>query len=207
MINRRHMLATGLSALTGGAAFGDGYCSNFNYQGVRTCQVGLPIGPVPTARQECQNWCWAACIEAIFQLNGYRVDQEVIVEKVYGSRQACQTATGYQIASAVTGNWISADGTYFSAQADVLTDLSMGYARPDALAQAWRALESNTALINGAVGHATILTAMSYLEDVRGRTQLTGLTVRDPWPYSPNRRQLRADEVAGTFFLCRVLVS
>ena len=126
------------------------------------------------------------------------------MEKVYGSRQACRTATGYQIASAVTGNWISAAGQPFQARANVLTDLSMGYARPDALAQIWQYLANDRPLINGATGHATVLSALSYAEDVQGRTQLNSLTVRDPWPGTPNRRNLTPQEVQGTFFVCAV---
>ena len=45
------------------------------------------------------------------------------------------------------------------------------------------------------------------MRDVYGRTQITGLTVRDPWPFSPNRRMLATHEVNGTIFICRVMVS
>ena len=205
MLTRRDAILGGTAVFaTAGKAHADGYCSPFDYRGVRTCQVGVNIGPVPTAQQECQNWCWAACIEAVFSLHGHRIDQRVLVEKVYGSPNACRTATGYQIANAITGDWIDGHGRPFRARAEVLTDLSMGYAQPNALARIWDELARGKPLINGAVGHATVLTAMTYLQDTSGRTQLTNLTVRDPWPYSPNRRDLMLNEVYGTFFVCKI---
>lgn len=205
MITRREALLGGLSAGIAGSANAAGWCSSPVFpSGERECQVGLQIGAVPTARQRCQNWCWAACIEAIFSWYRLPVAQEVIVEKVYGSAQACRTATGYQIAQAISGEWVSANGTWFQARANVIADLSMGYAQPYALDAVWQNLASNRPLINGAAGHATVLTAMTYLEDTYGRTQLTNITVRDPWPGTPNRRLLTPNEAAGTFFICGV---
>jgi len=62
-------------------------------------------------------------------------------------------------------------------------------------------------LINGALGHATVLTEMTYLRDRFGRGMPVEFTVRDPWPENPNRRSLNAQEVAGTNFLALVRVS
>ena len=45
-----------------------------NYE---SCAVGIPISSTP--RQECPNWCWAACCEAIFGLAGYSVGQTQFV--------------------------------------------------------------------------------------------------------------------------------
>lgn len=205
MLTRRHTILGGAATLlSAGKAYADGFCGPFDYRGVRTCQVGVNIGPVPTAQQECQNWCWAACIEAVFALHGHWIDQQVLVEKVYGSPNACRTATGNQIANAITGDWVDGRGSHFRARAEVLADLSMGYAQPNALAKIWDELARGKPLINGAREHATVLTAMTYLQDTAGRTQLTNLTVRDPWPYSPNRRDLTPNEVYGTFFVCKV---
>lgn len=204
MFDRRGFMLGGLSTLAATPAQAAGYCSPYDGYGVRNCEVGLQIGSVTTAQQRCQNWCWAACIEAIFSWYRVPVAQEVIVEKIYGSAQVCEPAVGPQIANAISGSWVSAYGQPFRAQANVLADLSMGYARPDALLRVHQYLASDRPLINGAVGHATVLTAMSYAEDSYGRTQLNSITVRDPWPGSPNRRYLTPQEVQGTFFICGV---
>ena len=97
MTTRRGFLLGAGAMLATGPAAAAGYCSPFDDNGIQGCEVGLEIGPVVTALQECQNWCWAACIETIFALRGYRVPQQAIVEKVYGSPDACRTATSAQM--------------------------------------------------------------------------------------------------------------
>lgn len=194
------------SALLTSSAAAELVCSNFNGNGVQQCTAGVEIGPIRTAQQECQNWCWAACIEAIFSVHGYSVSQQTIVNRLFGSPQ-CSTATGPQIINTITGQWQSEDGEDFYAQAAPLLDLSFGISNPQASAMVAQELAAGNPLINGAMGHATVLTAMTYLRDVYSRGQPTQIVVRDPWPFSQNRRVLTAQEAAGTFFIAKVSVS
>lgn len=176
----------------------------YNYGYVRSCTVGVRVNRLRT--QACDQWCWAACIEAAFRIAGYRVSQERIVEKLYGSQFICRPAIGPGIASAVQGYWVDDRGDEFYADVHVLADLQFGIVDPFALQDASRYLANNIPLINGAVGHATLMTAMSWIEDNFGQYQLQEIIVRDPWPGNQNRRQLTYREFSGTNFLAAVIV-
>ncbi|MGE0626783.1 MAG: hypothetical protein AB7O43_03090 [Hyphomicrobiaceae bacterium] len=174
---------------------------------MQTCTAGLQLGPIVTASQQCQNWCWAACIEAVFAMRGYRVSQRAIVRKIYGGTEPCSRAIGPQIIQAVNGPWIDANNRRFMAYAAPLIDLQFGVLHPQAAALAAQELARNNPLINGAAGHATVMTAMTYVRNNLGQGMPVQIIVRDPWPGNPNRRVLTPREVAGTFFLARVTTS
>jgi hypothetical protein len=214
-INRRHFIrALGAAALAGGAlpagnARAAGSCGGWFPYGAGlapNCFVGVRV-PGISAQQRCDQWCWAACIEAAFSIQGHDLPQEAIVEKLYGSSFVCELAIGPGIVSAVNGRWTDDRGRRFRARAHVLTDLQFGVADPFALQRAIGFLADDVPLINGAVGHATLVTRMDWAEDSFGNSQLTNITVRDPWPGNPNRRSLTGQEVYGTNFLAAVTVS
>lgn len=180
-------------------------CGPFDGRGVQLCEVGIPNLTMPTVRQRCPQWCWAACIEAIFALHGHPVPQEAIVHRLFGGL-VCRPVPGPGIVRAVDGAWRDASGTRFGAEAEVLWDAQYGFGRPDAAAEAARELAEGNPLINGALGHATVLTAMTYARDAAGRGQPLQIVVRDPWPLNPNRRVLGPQEAMGTMFLAKVRV-
>lgn len=175
-----------------------------DFPGFRQCSVGVQVG-LETARQRCPEWCWAACVEAIFGFHGYRVPQERIVEKAFGG-DICRAAIGPQIAQAIEGSWRDERGRSFDATVEVLWDAQFRFGRPDAIIQAARELEADNPLILGALGHATVLTAMTYSGNGFA-VQLNELIVRDPWPGNPNRRTLTLPEALATQFLAKVAVS
>ena len=193
------------AAVTAQAAKAAVVCTPFDWNGVQLCDAGLQVAGV-TARQSKQNWCWAACIETIFRFHGYRVDQGRIVEKVFGSL-IDTPANSPQIVYGVDGDWESDDGRSFEARAEVLWDTAFSFGRPDAAAQAAQELATGHPLILGALGHAVVLTGMKYQRDMASNGRVYELTVRDPWPFSPNRRQLNGYEAMGTQFLAKVAIS
>ncbi|MDA0784757.1 MAG: hypothetical protein O3B37_00565 [Proteobacteria bacterium] len=132
--------------------------------------------------------------------------QEAIVEKLYGNQFICEPAAGPGIVSAIEGQWQDRNGNEFYASAQVLADLQFGIVNPAALEQASWFLANDTPLINGALGHATLMTAMEWVEDNFGNYQLQNIIVRDPWPGRPNRRRLTDQEFAGSTFLAAVTV-
>lgn len=140
-------------------------------------------------------------------MHGRTVPQEEIVDRVYYDR-GCRTATGEQIIRAISGTWTDRrTGRRFRARGEAVVDLHRGIWNPNAAATIARELANNNPLINGAVGHATVITAMRYLRDVNGNGLPQSITVRDPWPYRPNKRWLTPQEASGTFFVARVRVS
>jgi hypothetical protein len=202
MISRRHLIAAagvvlGLSTPARAALV----CQDF--PGFRRCSVGVAVG-VGTARQECAEWCWAACVEAVFRFHGHPVAQPRIVEKVFNSG-ICRAAIGPQIVEAIDGTWTDDRDNDFDAECEVLWDAQFQFGRPDAVVQAARELEAGNPLILGAMGHATLLTAMTYSGNGI-LVQLNELIVRDPWPGNPNRRALTLVEAMNTQFLAKVAI-
>jgi hypothetical protein len=157
-----------------------------------------------TAAQQCLEWCWAACIEAVFAFHGHHVRQERIARKIFGV-PICARAIGPQVISAIDGDWVDESHNSFLASAQVLWDTQFEFGRPDAVAVAARELEAGNPLILGALGHATVMTAMTYSGNGLG-VQINEVVVRDPWPGSPNRRTLSLQEAMWTQFLAKVEV-
>jgi hypothetical protein len=181
-------------------------CTPFNADDVQRCVAGLQIASLRTARQRCESWCWAACIETIFFLHGFRVDQKRIAEKLFGTAE-CEPAVGRQIVETITGDWVDDRGREFSAQAFPLVDLDYGIWEPTAVEDAAHELANNNPLINIALGHATVLTALTYLRHRDGSGMPLQMVVRDPYPGNPNRRTLDFQEINGSVFLAAVHVA
>ena len=206
MPDRRWFLLSAAASLAAPPARADIACYAPVSPYARPCEVGIPIRQVVPA-QECQNWCWAACIETIFLLYGYRVSQRELAQKVFGSADVCGGATGQMIAYAVQGPWIDDGGQRFDARLNVVMDAQWGISHPDPIGLAWEELRAGRPLIIGTLGHAMVMTAMSFYEYANGGRELAGITVRDPWPENPNRRQLTPQEFYSVEFLATVAVA
>jgi hypothetical protein len=206
MLDRRSFTAGGIlgTALIGRPAKAELSCGPFDGNGVRICTAGVKINKILPA-QKCKDWCWAACIETIFLLKGKKVSQSRIAKRLFGGT-ICKTATGPEIVNTINGEWETNDGETFSASAEPLLDLHFGVTNPMAAAMVAQELSAGRPVINGALGHATVLTAMTYYVDVYGRGIPQQIVIRDPWPYNPNRRILNAQEAANTFFIAKVQV-
>ncbi len=208
MLSRRNLVlgvgALALAAPNTTPSQAEAMCTPWNADGVRQCTVGLAV-PLETARQEGTEWCWAACVSAVFQFHGRTVAQARIVERLFGAAVNAG-ASGHQVADTIRGRWQEDNGRAFDAGAEVLWDTQNSFGRPDSAAQAANELAAGNPLIVGALGHATVLTAMSYYVDISGRYQVAALTIRDPWPGRPNRRSLSPEEALATNFLTKVEV-
>jgi hypothetical protein len=206
-INRRSLLIGGAVAFAftrpASAAL---RCTPFSNQGVQLCEAGLDqnVGAVQ-AQQEHSQWCWAACISALFHYYGYDVPQARIVTATFG-QLVNAPAVGPQIAAATNRNWVDDRGRQFAARCEVLWDPGLHVAQPDAAAQSALELAQGHPLIIGAGGHAMVLTAMSFARDAQGNGQPTMAIVRDPWP-GRGRRQLAPQEWMATQFLAKVHVT
>jgi len=204
MISRRHVLVGLGSGISSQAIPARAALVCHDFPGFRRCSVGITVS-VETAHQQCAEWCWAACIEAAFALHGHRVNQYRIVGKVFNI-DICRAAIGPQIVYAINGEWIDDENDNFYANCEVLWDTQFQFGRQDAVLQAARELEAGNPLILGAMGHATLLTAMTYSGNGFS-FQLDELIIRDPWPGNPNRRALTLAEAMSTQFLAKVTVS
>jgi len=63
------------------------YCTPFAPNGVQQCEAGIDssiLDVTASDRQHATQWCWAACIEAVFTYYGHPVTQERIVGDIWG---------------------------------------------------------------------------------------------------------------------------
>jgi hypothetical protein len=220
MLSRRQVMV-GLpmaAAIHASAAQAMTRCTAADAQGTQRCTSGLEIGSVTTVRQRCVEWCWAACIQTIFSLHGREVEQEKAVERLFGS-QVCRPATSSQIIGVINGEWTDRSGSRFRARAQSMrdagllsstsntaSDITTGLFFNDGAKQVVAELDRGSPLIIGALRHATVLTAATYLKLPNDVVWLNRLVIRDPWPESANRRELMVSEVRGAFFVAKVWI-
>jgi hypothetical protein len=134
----------------------------------------------------------------IFQYYGHAITQARIVKEAWGE-VVNMPGTNDQILSSLSRDWTDDDGNDFSAQCDAVT------ANPITASQD---LANDMPLIICTIGHAMLLTALTYLSDpfAPGGAQVTAATVRDPWPTNGGVRILSAAEWYSTSLLVRVRV-
>lgn len=125
-------------------------CTPFDGRGIQVCEAGLDqnVGAVQAQQQNSQ-WCWAACISAIFSYHGYVVEQGRIVAATYG-QLVNLPAHGRQIAAATNRPWQDSRGRAFSSHCEVLWDSGAFVVQPDAAGQAAQELAQGHPLIIGA---------------------------------------------------------
>lgn len=202
---RRFLKLAGAAAgttLAGRSAHAMQACTGFNFNGVRACEAGIDsriAAQSINSRQFKSQWCWAACISMLFDYYGHSVSQAHIVERVFGSSLVDAPAYPNQIMAAVNVPWEDDDGDVFYPQGEQV----MGYDRDQNTILASQLLATDTPIIIGSLGHATVLTAMSWVEDVYGRYIIQSLTVRDPMR---GRRSYTLNEASFAHFMAVISV-
>lgn len=161
-------------------------CSPIDQWGLSTCTTGIPSNEIPEVRSQQQSqWCWAACLEMVFGYYGIRVTQEQIVVETFG-QYVDAPATKPIILQNLNRRWRYPGGT-FVVRSDFRT------VSPQEAA--WE-LSAKRPMIVGTLGHAMVLTAMTYRRSLNGGGQPVDVVVRDPFP-GQGRRSLSIQELFG----------
>jgi hypothetical protein len=174
-------------------------CGPFDGYGVQRCEAGIDSALMDVAaadRQERSQWCWAACIEAVFNYYGHAVSQERIVEEAWG-RVVDMPGSPYQILRSLNRRWTDDDGGEFRAFGTTFGTNAVTAAQD---------LAADRPLIVGTLGHAMVLTSLQYVRNAYGGGQVTMAVVRDPWPTNPRRRGLSPQEWYAMNFAARIRV-
>lgn len=166
--------------------------------GAQQCQAGInsAVAEFTAAQvggQHLNEWCWAACIAMVFNYYGFPLPQEEIVRQTWGSIVNLPAYLG-QIVADLNRPWIDIRGRPFGVAGDSYS------ANPATAAQD---LAQDMPLIITTMGHAMVLTGLTYIRDASGGGQVTSAIVRDPWP-GRGRRVLSAEEWFGTSMLVRI---
>ena len=153
-----------------------------------------------TARQKGDFWCWAACIEMVLRYHGMDVSQESMVQKIHGSL-VDKAGQPMEILQALTGTGPNAQGGTSQVYAEGYTGLYQYFIQD---------LINGYPLIVGLnygteIGHAVVLTAVSFTADMYGQFFPMSVVVRDPWPGNQERQEIPfMTFMAGCFFSARV---
>jgi len=175
-------------------------CTPYNLNGIQYCETGIPTSIIDVTgfdTQHMNEWCWAASIQAIFNYYDHNISQERIVNETFGSI-INWPAQPYQILIALNRYWVDDDGNSFNVNAESF-DANYITAAHD--------LASGFPLIIGTMGHAMVLTALTYYRNIQGQGSIQSATVRDPWPLNPRKRILSVQEWLNTSFLVRIRVN
>ncbi|MDH5824964.1 papain-like cysteine protease family protein [Luteimonas sp. RD2P54] len=193
------MLVLGAGAVsTMSPAYAELQCGPWVHPGVQRCHAGLnsQLAFISAKQQRNSQWCWAACIEMVFRYYGYVVPQERIVSETWGSLVNMPGYPG-QILANLNRPWQDDFGRRFGVSGDSFT------ANPITASQD---LAGGRPLIIGSMGHAMVLTAVTFDRDSHGNGQVVSAIVRDPWE-DRGRRILTAQEWFATTFLARISVA
>ncbi len=170
------------------------YAQSCQQTGMNQYMCGVPTqefnfmkaNSVNGGAQMQSNWCWAACIQMVLNYHNLNVNQTQVVQRIYGTTAANQSANENQILNALQGwapnnyggvNRINAVGGYTSVQ-QMITGLSNK-------APLIVGLRGHA----GCVGHAYVLTAIEYQNTYNMYGQCVQVPIkvvlRDPWPTAP----------------------
>ena len=202
MNRRESILALTASFLVPARTLAELSCTLPNpYNGSQICQAGINselayVAASSVGGQHQSEWCWAASISMVFAYYDMDVPQEEIVRQAWGTI-VNQPGQPLQILQSLNRNWVDANGQTFKAVGNVIS------ANPVTAAQD---LSNNMPLIIGTLGHAMVLTALTYIRFPNGSGQVTQAIVRDPWP-GQGVRVLTPQEWYSTSFLARIRVN
>jgi hypothetical protein len=175
-------------------------CTAPDGYGNQLCEAGIESAILDVTASETQyasQWCWAACIQGVFAYYGHPVSQERIVEFAWGRIVNLPGSPG-QILSSINRRWQDDDGAYFRANGTTIGTNAVTAAQD---------LANDRPLIIGTLGHAMVLSSLTYVRDVYGRGQVQLAEVRDPWPYNPRHRALTPQEWYSIQFAARIRVT
>jgi hypothetical protein len=215
-----------LAAIAPASALADARCQRSSF-GIRTCEVSLPYQAGVAATQNCDSWCWAACIQMVFSTYGRGVSQEAAAKRLFNSYK-CEGANAEQIVQTINGEWRDWRGVPFHASARMLPEAGMAIAvspgsdshPPGYLERMWATsggarelideLKNGRPLINLAYGHATVIVGATYQQNElfeSGPVGLNKIIILDPWADNKRLRELTAREITRQFLALAVAVS
>lgn len=155
--------------------------------------IGVPSEALDAhfAQQRNGMWCWAACIEMLFEMHGVGVSQEMIVDRHFGSPPGGlppnQPGGMDHMHASLNHFGIDYNGRHYQ----VISALHPGAPSPQAIVAE---LESRRPMLlsyqsRPTMNHAVLLTGAEVVDEHGGLRRIRTLIVRDPWPKQENIRR------------------
>lgn len=156
---------------------------NLYIAGIPTNEFEYFAAPQTAGRQRGYQWCWAACVQMVLNYHGLYVQQEKVVQRVFGVSYDV-AANLQQILYALSGWAPDTRGRYSQILAipyvlnnsQLITDL----------ANKWPLI---VGIPGNPIGHACVLTAVRYSLTNLNIPILHSAVIRDPWPGNISRQE------------------
>jgi len=176
-MNRRHFLAS-----TAGIACGFGL-------GIEKVFAQSIAGVDETAvlsalqLQQCNSWCWAACLSTFFNFYGHPLDQKEIVAARFGGQVVCAgDPTVTAVVNGLNRTWVDDNGSSFTSTVEAAYDHYRGIMN---LTNRMIVNELNNGhpLYVATQQHAMVAYRVSYSDGpMQSDAAIWGFTVADPFP-------------------------
>jgi hypothetical protein len=160
---------------------------------ISTAQVNIQQLAQVVTQQQCEEWCWAACMSMLFDFYGHPLSQPEIVLATYGKVVCLPAGSTTTIGRDLSRNYIDDRGILFGSRVISAYDVFNGI-NTFTNQTIVDALNSNNPLLYCNTHHAMILYSVSYVPTPTG-PNIQLVQVIDPWPFNPRSHALTASEM------------
>lgn len=202
-VTRREMIKTGvLSLMTVGlSSCGDDPIApsktntTITQTGSQTVEVSMTQLAQAIQTQQCEQWCWAACISMLFNFYGHPLSQAEIVAATYGSVVCLPAGTSTTIGVDLSRTYIDQRGVAFRSRVVAAYDFMNGI---NAISNTMiiDALNNSNPLLYCNTHHAMVVYSVTYTPTALG-PNVQSVRVIDPWPFSPRSHELSLTEMVA----------
>ena len=157
---------------------------NLFIAGIPTNEFQYWAAPEQMGRQRMQNWCWAACLQMVLNFHGKVISQEAIVSQMFGSR--IDAPASLQEVAVLAEYYLKDQfGRYL-----FIHPSTRNITGPIIVEDLMNRRPLIVGMFDGnVIGHAYVLTAVTYSVDSRNLPIFHSVTLRDPWPGNPSRQE------------------
>jgi hypothetical protein len=157
----------------------------------RTASVNITQLAQIVQTQQCEQWCWAACISMLFNFYGHPLSQQRIVMATYGNI-VCWPS-GLTIGQDVNRDYIDERGVRFSSRVVAAYDAAFNI---NTLTNQMivDAISNNQPLLYCNRRHAMVMYSITYTPTAF-QPDVHRVEVIDPWPFNLRTRALSPSEM------------
>jgi hypothetical protein len=167
-------------------------------QNLKTASVNIPELFQAVTTQQCEEWCWAACISMIFDFYGHPMSQPNIVTATFGAPVCWPASSTTTIGQALTRQYTDDKGIPFFSQVTAAYDF---FNRINTFDNAMivNQLSSNNPLLYCNTQHAMVVYSVDYVPTL-AEPDILAVHVVDPWPFNPRMHLLSGPEMIPADF-------
>ena len=160
---------------------------------MQTARVNIVQLAQAVRQQQCEQWCWAACISMIFNFYDHPLSQAEIVAATYGTVACLPSFGSTNVGRDLSRTYIDDRGIPFASRVVSAYDYFNGINTFNNQGVV-DALSRNNPLVYANTAHAMIVYSVTYLPTALG-PNIVRVDVVDPWPLNPRTHVLSSPEM------------